>query len=106
MNSMMTSTRKRVAPWSSNRVLAALVIVFREVFEAGLIVGIVRAAVQYVAMGQMQTFLHLITSSARPPEPSAGIAMLHSAGRCNVADGGSPNSARWATEKRPSSQKP
>jgi high-affinity iron transporter len=50
MNSMMTSTRKRVAPWSSNRrlVLAALIIVFREVFEAGLIIGIVLAVTRSV----------------------------------------------------------
>src|SRR5258708_3469022 len=44
----MTSTKRRVAPWSCNSrrqapVLAALIIVFREVFEAGLIVGIVLA---------------------------------------------------------------
>jgi high-affinity iron transporter len=38
--------KRRAAPWSCNRqapVLAALIIVFREVFEAGLIIGIVLA---------------------------------------------------------------
>src|SRR4030088_1049127 len=38
--------KRRAAPWSCNRqapVLAALMIVFREVFEAGLIIGIVLA---------------------------------------------------------------
>src|SRR4051795_1715947 len=42
----MISTKRRAARWSCNRhslVLAALIIVFREVFEAGLIVGIVLA---------------------------------------------------------------
>src|SRR6266404_7663713 len=46
MNFTTTSTKRRAAPWSCNRrapVLAALIIVFREVFEAGLIVGIVLA---------------------------------------------------------------
>src|SRR5206468_1513945 len=45
-NFTTTSTKRRVAPWSCNRqarVLAALIIVFREVFEAGLIVGVVLA---------------------------------------------------------------
>jgi high-affinity iron transporter len=49
----MTSTRKRAAPSSSNKgtrlVLAALIIIFREVFEAGLIVGIVLAVTRGVA---------------------------------------------------------
>src|SRR3954452_20336289 len=42
----MISTKRRAERWSCNRhslVLAALIIVFREVFEAGLIVGIVLA---------------------------------------------------------------
>src|SRR5438445_1816355 len=47
----MTSTKRRAAPWLCNRrapVLAALIIVFREVFEAGLIVGIVLAVTRTV----------------------------------------------------------
>src|SRR5438270_6755673 len=46
MSFTTTSTRRRAAPWLCNRqtlLLAALIIVFREVFEAGLIVGIVLA---------------------------------------------------------------
>src|SRR5256885_13218356 len=46
MNFTTTSTRRRAAPWLCNRqtlLLAALIIVFREVFEAGLIIGIVLA---------------------------------------------------------------
>src|SRR5205085_10345685 len=46
MSFTTTSTRRRAAPWLCNRqtlVLAALIIVFREVFEAGLIIGIVLA---------------------------------------------------------------
>src|SRR3974390_1813388 len=43
--STTTSTRRRKVSWSyrEGHVLAALLIVFREVFEAGLIVGIVMA---------------------------------------------------------------
>src|SRR3954464_11486467 len=47
----MISTKRRAARWSCNRhslVLAALIIVFREVFEAGLIVGIVLAVTRTV----------------------------------------------------------
>src|SRR3979490_1770358 len=43
--------KRRAAPWSCNRqapVLAALIIVFREVFEAGLIIGIVLAVTRSV----------------------------------------------------------
>src|SRR3954468_1631413 len=46
MSFTTTSTRRRAAPWLCNRqtlLLAALIIVFREVFEAGLIIGIVLA---------------------------------------------------------------
>src|SRR2546423_9800480 len=46
MSFTTTSTRRRAAPWLCNRqtlLLAALIIVVREVFEAGLIIGIVLA---------------------------------------------------------------
>jgi high-affinity iron transporter len=46
MNFTTNSTKRRAAPWSCSRrarVLAALIIVFREIFEAGLIIGIVLA---------------------------------------------------------------
>ncbi len=46
MTFSMTSTPNSEGRWSSNSevaVLAALIIVFREVFEAGLIVGIIMA---------------------------------------------------------------
>src|SRR3954465_3610298 len=47
----MISTKRRAERWSCNRhsvVIAALIIVFREVFEAGLIVGIVLAVTRTV----------------------------------------------------------
>src|SRR5213076_1893771 len=52
MSFTTTSTRRRAAPWLCNRqtlMLAALIIVFREVFEAGLIIGIVLAVTRSVA---------------------------------------------------------
>src|ERR1017187_4455835 len=51
MNSTTTSTTRRAAPSPYNRrtvVLAALIIVFREVFEAGRIIGIVLAVTRCV----------------------------------------------------------
>src|SRR5438874_2238862 len=51
MSFTTTSTRRRAAPWLCNRqtlLLAALIIVFREVFEAGLIIGIVLAVTRSV----------------------------------------------------------